>query len=106
MSDPRGFTQSIPASIPDPPKKWRCREGEDEAKWNLACEEKIRPGGLIDGRGASFITDPPFTLVPIVGENVAERTGAARLGRAPCNYSDARIFASRVAVARVSLHAH
>src|SRR3954462_12936847 len=53
-------------------------------------------GCLIDGGGGSFIADPPpFTLVPIVGKNVAERTGAMRLGRDPCNCPDARIFASR-----------
>src|SRR4051812_43464548 len=37
----------------------------------------------------------PFTFLLIVEENVAERTGAARLGLAPCNHLDARIFASR-----------
>src|SRR4051812_24402347 len=57
--------------------------------------KKNSAGGLNDGGGGYFIVDPPFTLVLIVGENVAERTGAARLGRDPCNCPEARIFASR-----------
>src|SRR3954471_6875208 len=65
-----------------------------------------QPSLCIDGGGASFIADPLFTLVPIVGENVAERTGVASLGRPSRNHPGARIFASRVAgVARASLHA-
>src|SRR4051812_10461716 len=72
-------------------------------KWNLAYGERIRPGALTYGGGGSFIADPPFTFLLIVGENVAERTGAARLGRDPCNCPDARIFASRGAGGRAHL---
>src|SRR4051812_28941301 len=66
-------------------------------RMELACEEEIWPGALTDGGEASFIVDPPITLIPIVGENVAERTEVARLGRTPRNRPGARIFASRVA---------
>src|SRR5438270_5758892 len=63
--------------------------------------------GLTDGEGGYFIADPPFTLVLIVGENVAESTGVARLGRDPCNCPDARTFASRGAGdARISARAY
>src|SRR5436190_493141 len=60
-------------------------------------------GPLTDWGGGYFIVDPPFTLILIVGENVAERTGAARLGHDPCNCPDARIFALRGAGGRAHL---
>src|SRR5436190_189378 len=63
---------------------------------------KNSAGGIADGGGGYFIADPPFTFLLIVGENVARRTGATRLGLTPCNCPDARIFASRGAVARAS----
>src|SRR5438270_4901530 len=65
--------------------------------------KKNSAGVLTEGGGGYFIADPPFTLLLIVGENVAERTGAARLGRDPCNCPDTRIFASRVAGGRAHL---
>src|SRR3954468_82852 len=54
----------------------------------------------------SFIASPPFTLVPIMGENMARRAGVGETESHPCNCLGARISASRVAgVARASLHA-
>src|SRR4051812_14880611 len=81
----------------------RCGEGKDEMEFGLW--KKKRSGGIIGGGEASFIANPPFTFLLIVGENVARRTEATILGRTPRNCSDAHIFASRVAAACASLHA-
>src|SRR4051812_2885531 len=48
-------------------------EREKMERMELTCEERIRPCGEIGGGEASFIADPPFTLLLIVGENVARR---------------------------------
>src|SRR4051812_22141277 len=66
-------------------------------KWSFGLWKKKRLGGGISGREASFIANPPFTLLLIVGENVARRTEATRLGRTSRNRSNACIFALRVA---------
>src|SRR5256886_13468280 len=55
-------------------------------KWSWPLEDEMA-GGLNRWGGGFFIANPPFTLLLIVGENVAERTGAARRGRVPCHSS-------------------
>src|SRR3954462_6368863 len=103
MSDPRMRVEALKwymgvhpvntSLIPDPPVRtlllqrtrvkvalWRGRRWRE---WILACEERIRPGASIDWGGGSFIANPHFTSLLIVGDNVAERSGATRLGRVP-----------------------
>src|SRR3954464_4914244 len=58
---------------------------EKMKRMELACEERIQPGVLIGGGEASFIANLPFTLLLIVGENVARRMEATRLGRTSRN---------------------
>src|SRR3954467_3934515 len=72
----------------------------------MKCGLWNRMAGGLNRRGRGFFyAKPPFTFLLIVGENVARRTEATRLGRSSCNCPDARIFATLVAAAHASLHA-
>src|SRR4051812_30374280 len=73
----------------------RC--GEEEDGMELASLKRMAGGIQSVGGEALFIAKPPFTSLLIVGENVAGRTEAWRLGRSSCNCQDARIFATRAA---------
>src|SRR4051812_6018202 len=76
----------------------------EKMKWIVAFGRE-RPRALNRWGRCFFYSPTPFTFLLIVGENVARRTEAWRLGRSSCNCPDARIFETRVAAARASLHA-
>src|SRR3954469_10801941 len=59
-------------------RKWSFVERE-KMEWSWPLEKNGR-GASIDGGEALFIAKPPFTFLLIVGENVAGRTEATRLG--------------------------
>src|SRR2546430_3781234 len=70
--------------------------------WPL--EENGRGGGNRWGRGF-FYSPTPLHVPPDRGGERGWKNGGVETRSHSCNCSDARIFASRVAAARASLHA-